>query len=181
MMNPPRIRIWGPPNKPNKIPKPITPKSTRVIHKVCQISLVRTASAVLWRGRTLDHRVINTKAQKTSPFWDHPRMIPKRWCLLCFGIDHPVVQGSSAPQDCACCPHKRYLAHLVDHPGWFRGNWLWYFIGFIWWTSDANPGRIHHEGELFLVTSPWCISVIQVLPASGHTGWRVMSKCEPFG
>ena len=53
MMNPPRIRIWGPPNKPNKIPKPITPKSTRVIHKVCQISLVRSSKCSPDRGRTL--------------------------------------------------------------------------------------------------------------------------------
>ena len=119
--------------------------------------------------------------QKLAFSVQHPRMIPKRWCLLCFGIDHPVVQGSSAPQDCACCPHKRYLAHLVDHPGWFRGKLGLVFYRVIFWTSDANPGRIHHEGELFLVTSPWCISVIQVLPASGHTGWRIMSKCEPFG
>ena len=47
MMDPPRIRIWGPPNNPIKYQSQITPKSTRVIHKVCQISLVRAASAVL--------------------------------------------------------------------------------------------------------------------------------------
>ena len=72
----------------------------------------------------------------------HPRMIPKWWCFLCFGLITLLVHGSSEPQDCACCPHKRYLAHRVDHPGWFRGKLALVFDWVIWWTSDANPGRI---------------------------------------
>ena len=106
--------------------------------------------------------------QKLAFSVQHPRMIPKRWCLLCFGIDHPVVQGSSAPQDCACCPHKRYLAHLVDHPGWFGVNWLWYFIGLF-----GGP-QMQILGGSIIRWSFSCdftfISVIQVLPDSGHTG-----------
>ena len=53
MMDPPRICIWGPPNNSIKYQTQFTPKSTRVIHKVCQISLVRCSKCSPDRGRTL--------------------------------------------------------------------------------------------------------------------------------
>ena len=53
MMDPPRICIWGPPNNSIKYQTQFTPKSTRVIHKVCQISLVRSSKCSPDRGRTL--------------------------------------------------------------------------------------------------------------------------------
>ena len=53
MMDPPRICIWGPPNNSIKYQTQFTPKSTRVIHKVCQISLVRSSKCSPDCGRTL--------------------------------------------------------------------------------------------------------------------------------
>ena len=41
----------------------------------------------------------------------------------------PCEQGPSAIRTAFAAAHKRYLAHLVDHPGWFGVNLLWYFIG----------------------------------------------------
>ena len=52
-MDSPRIHIRGPQNNPIKYQSQFTPKSTRVIHKVCQISLVRCSKCSPDRGQTL--------------------------------------------------------------------------------------------------------------------------------
>ena len=80
----------------------------------------------------------------------------------------PCEQGPSAIRAALAAAHKRYLAHLVDHPGWFGVNWLWYFIGLF-----GGPQMQILGGSIIRWTFS-CdftfISVIQVLPDSGHTG-----------
>ena len=80
----------------------------------------------------------------------------------------PCEQGSSAIRTAFAAAHKRYLAHLVDHPGWFGVNWLWYFIGLF-----GGPQMRILGGSIIRWTFS-CdftfISVIQVLPEAGHTG-----------
>ena len=66
----------------------------------------------------------------------------------------PCEQGPSAIRTAFAAAHKRYLAHLVDHPGWFRGKLALIFYWVILGTSDANPGRIHHKVNFFLWLHP---------------------------
>ena len=94
---------------------------------------------------------------------------PKRWSLsLVNPAFSPCEQGPSAIRTAFAAAHKRYLARLVDHPGWFGVNWLWYFIGLF-----GGPQMQILGGSIIRWTFS-CdftfISVIQVLPDSGHTG-----------
>ena len=80
----------------------------------------------------------------------------------------PCEQGPSVIRTAFAAAHKRYLAHLVDHPGWFGVNLLWYFIGLF-----GGPQMQILGGSIIRWTFS-CdftfISVIQVLLDSGHTG-----------
>ena len=98
----------------------------------------------------------------------HPRMIPKRWCLLWTRHFHPVSKvrprsGLHLLQRTRDIWHTLWIT-LVD----LGVNWVWYFIELF-----GGPQMQILGGSIIRWTFS-CdftfISVIQVLPDSGHTG-----------